>query len=67
MQLTYEYLDLDSIVKQVSDDSCGAISVFIGNTRDNFKGKRVVRLEYEAYTLMAEAKIAEIIQEARNT
>ncbi len=31
----------------------GAISVFMGVTRDNFEGKRVTRLEYEAYEEMA--------------
>ncbi|CAG9328298.1 unnamed protein product [Blepharisma stoltei] len=62
--LTYEPLNLDYYVSQASDPSCGAISVFIGTTRDNFDGKRVVRLEYEAYAPMAERKINKIIEEA---
>jgi hypothetical protein len=37
----------------VPDPGAGAISLFIGTTRDNFEGKHVVRLEYEAYIPMA--------------
>lgn len=33
--------------------SAGAVSSFIGTTRDTFYGKRVIRLEYEAYTPLA--------------
>eukprot|EP00013_Stygamoeba_regulata_P016977 CAMPEP_0177671884 /NCGR_PEP_ID=MMETSP0447-20121125/24994_1 /TAXON_ID=0 /ORGANISM="Stygamoeba regulata, Strain BSH-02190019" /LENGTH=206 /DNA_ID=CAMNT_0019179411 /DNA_START=669 /DNA_END=1289 /DNA_ORIENTATION=+ len=33
--------------------SCGAVSCFIGTTRDSFHGKKVLRLEYEAYEPMA--------------
>ena len=38
---------------------------FVGITRDHFEGKKVIRLEYEAYEAMALAqmrKIADIIQ-----
>ena len=41
----------------VQDDGAGAIATFTGVTRDNFDGKRVVRLDYEAYALMAEKKL----------
>ncbi|RKH36761.1 molybdenum cofactor biosynthesis protein MoaE, partial [Corallococcus llansteffanensis] len=34
-----------------------------GAVRDQTKGRRVLRLEYEAYAPMAEAKLAEIGQE----
>ena len=32
---------------------CGAVSTFIGTTRNTFEGKKVVRLEYDAYIPMA--------------
>jgi len=32
---------------------CGGIDVFIGTVRDVTKGKRVIRLEFEAYDKMA--------------
>lgn len=36
--LTYDRLDVDSIVKSVSNDSTGATAVFIGTTRNTFQG-----------------------------
>ena len=37
-----------------------------GTTRDNFDGKKVLRLEYEAYIPMAEKKMKEICQLIRD-
>lgn len=53
VEIVEEELNLDSYVAFVSDPSAGAISTFVGVTRDNFDGKRVTHLEYEAYTPMA--------------
>ena len=36
------------------------IFILTGTTRDNFEGKKVLRLEYEAYAPMAEKKMQEI-------
>ena len=57
VQLTTSPIDKTDILKLVGDDSAGAVSSFIGTTRDNFGGKKVVRLEYEAYEPMARAEI----------
>lgn len=48
----------------VSDPSCGAISTFAGTTRDNFAGKKVVRLSYEGYIPMAEKELRKLCKEA---
>jgi molybdopterin synthase catalytic subunit len=37
----------------------------LGTTRDNFDGKRVLRLEYEAYKEMAEKEMKNICAELR--
>ena len=52
-----EDLCLQSLVERVQADSAGAVVTFSGVTRDNFKGKRVLHLEYEAYKPMAERKL----------
>lgn len=39
--LTRDILNIKEITEIVSDNSCGAISVFVGTTRDNFEGKKV--------------------------
>lgn len=36
--LSYESLNVDKITKSVGDDSAGATVVFIGTTRNSFKG-----------------------------
>jgi molybdopterin synthase catalytic subunit len=54
VELTHNTLDvLDLTFSRVRDPACGAISTFLGVTRDNFNGKRVSRLEYDAYVPMA--------------
>ncbi len=45
VQECYEYC--------ANDPSCGAVSSFVGITRNNFQGKTVLRLSYEAYESMA--------------
>ena len=44
--------------------SCGAISSFAGITRDNFSGKKVMRLSYEGYIPMAEKELRKLCDEA---
>lgn len=42
------------------------MSLFVsGTTRNNFEGKKVTQLEYEAYTPMAEGEIKKICMDMR--
>ena len=66
IEITYQPLDPDRITAQVRQDANGAVVTFLGTTRDNFEGKRVVRLEYEAYEDMALKKLEEIRRELRS-
>lgn len=45
LKLTKDKLDLEAIQDLVVDESCGAVSIFIGTTRDNFDNKKVGVLE----------------------
>mmetsp|Transcript_10863 Transcript_10863/g.16704 ORF Transcript_10863/g.16704 Transcript_10863/m.16704 type:complete len:163 (-) Transcript_10863:2142-2630(-) len=47
-----------------ADPSCGAISSFVGTTRNTFQSKKVLRLWYEAYTPMAEKEMRKLCSEA---
>jgi molybdopterin synthase catalytic subunit len=49
-----EPLQLTRYTEFVADPGAGAIATFSGVTRDNFQGKSVLKLEYEAYVPMAE-------------
>ena len=51
--LTSQPLDIAAITQSVTRPRGGAISTFLGTTRDSFEGKEVIALEYEAYDAMA--------------
>jgi molybdopterin synthase catalytic subunit len=61
--LSDQALDVDGIRRRVEAPSCGAVLVFLGETRDRHGGKRVVRLEYEAWPELAIAEMERIIEE----
>ena len=46
-------LSPDAPVREVAGADCGAVVTFVGTVRADNHGKRVVRLEYEAYPEMA--------------
>lgn len=48
------------VEEKVRGPGCGAVVSFLGTVRDLSRGKRIQRLEYEAYPGMAEKKMAEI-------
>jgi len=59
-RLTEERIDLAEVVAEVEDERAGAIATFVGTVRADSRGRRVVRLEYEAYEGMAEEVMAEL-------
>uniref|UniRef100_A0A7S4NT59 Molybdopterin synthase catalytic subunit n=1 Tax=Paramoeba aestuarina TaxID=180227 RepID=A0A7S4NT59_9EUKA len=62
--LTSEIINVQQQMEDVSDPGCGAISSFLGVTRNNFNGKVVLLLEYECYETMALKKMKEIGHQA---
>ena len=63
--ITHSPLDVGAISASVTDANTGATSLFVGTTRDNFEGKTVVKLEYEAYEPMAAKEIQKICEAVR--
>ena len=59
-RVTEAPLSLGEVVTAVSGPGLGGVVTFTGTVRDATKGRRVVRLEYEAYAPMAERKLAQI-------
>ncbi len=53
-------LALAEVVDAVAASGLGGVVTFTGTVRDASRGRRVLRLEYEAYGPMAERKLAEI-------
>lgn len=63
VEITAIPLDPEQITAKVRKDTNGAVVTFLGTTRLFSEGKRVVKLEYEAYEEMALKKLEEIRQE----
>ena len=65
-RVTTEPLDVQQINHLVKRPTDGAVVTFDGIVRNNFDGRQVRHLEYEAYASMAEKKMAEIAEEVRD-
>jgi len=59
-------IDVKAVIQSVAVPEAGAIGIFIGTTRDHSDGKRVLRMEYDAYVPMAEKMMAQIENEIRS-
>ncbi|XP_043793174.1 molybdopterin synthase catalytic subunit isoform X2 [Apis laboriosa] len=66
VKLQQEELNIEYIIDLVTASNCGAISNFIGITRDNFDNKKVLKLEYEAYEPMALKEMNNICSKIRS-
>ncbi|KYM85081.1 Molybdopterin synthase catalytic subunit [Atta colombica] len=66
VKLQQEELNIAEIMELVTFPNCGAISNFIGITRDNFENKKVIKLEYEAYESMALKEMTNICNKIRS-
>lgn len=55
-------LDVNICCQSVKDSSAGGNTLFVGTVRDQTKGKRVLRLDFEAYEPMAIKEMTKIAQ-----
>ena len=60
--ITDKPIETERLIKSVESPGAGAIITFNGLVRNNAEGKQVLRMEYEAYTKMAEKLMAELIE-----
>jgi len=58
-------IDLNEALEYVRDDSCGAVTVFEGNIRNENEGEAVVELEYEVYDALFRKMVGVLIEEAQ--
>ncbi|MFT6972648.1 MAG: molybdopterin synthase catalytic subunit [Roseivirga sp.] len=65
IHITSEKLDPQLAVDLVNYPACGGIVTFVGTVRDQTKGKRVLKLEFEAYEPMALKEMQKIADEAK--
>ena len=60
IRLQAESIRLEDLVQAVQDDAHGAVAIFLGTVRDHNIGRKVLYLEYEAYTDMAVREMEKI-------
>ncbi len=65
IEITEKKIDVAVLLESVLVPEAGGIDIFLGTTRNHSRGKKVVRLEYEAYIPMAVKIIDQIENEIR--
>jgi molybdopterin synthase catalytic subunit len=63
--VTNQPIDLDELVRFVTNPEAGAVATFIGTTRNNNEGRQVIALDYEGYPEMAEKELRRIGEDAK--
>ena len=64
IKISEKPLDIVACIDWIKSPTCGGIDVFIGTVRNSTKGKRVLRLEFEAYEKMALLEMEKIAEQA---
>lgn len=59
-----EDFSIDMELKKIKNDECGASVIFLGTVKSPMGGKKVIKLELDAYVEMAEKKLEEIERDA---
>ncbi len=62
-KLTQDPIELRELTDFVADPGAGAMTTFVGTTRNTNDGRHVIRLEYECYPGMAEKEMLKIASE----
>lgn len=60
VKLVSEKINIDAILDAVEDHSAGGVALFLGRVRNHAEGRRVTKMDYEAYPEMALKKMQEI-------
>ena len=63
--ITEKPFDPNNFTEAVKGPENGAVVTFLGTTREETAGKKVLYLEYESYNPMASEKLHEICDEIR--
>ncbi len=64
-RVTDKPINLQELVDWVGDPAAGAIATFIGTTRNNNEGRKVIALDYDGYPEMAEKELRRIGADAQ--
>ena len=59
-----EHIDLNEAYAYLNSPDAGAVNLFVGTVRNQTKGKEVVRLDFEAYNIMALKQMEHLANQA---
>ena len=63
VRITRKPISLEALISRVHRERDGAVVTFLGTIRSPSDGRKVLRIEYEAYTEMARTRLAQIVKE----
>ncbi|MCJ7510453.1 MAG: molybdenum cofactor biosynthesis protein MoaE, partial [Dehalococcoidia bacterium] len=63
IRINADPLEPQPFIEHVRRDESGAVALFLGVVRNNNLGRRVLHLEYDAYTVMDEKKLRQVAEE----
>jgi molybdopterin synthase catalytic subunit len=63
--LTNNAINTEDLLTRARHPNAGAVVLFLGTTRELTGGRQTVSLDYEAYSEMAEERLADLESEAR--
>lgn len=66
-RMTDQPLDMDSLLRETDNETCGALVVFAGVVRNHHQGKGVRGMRYSAYGPMAEKVLRDLEAETLET
>ncbi|MBU2913684.1 molybdenum cofactor biosynthesis protein MoaE [Reichenbachiella agariperforans] len=64
IEITSKTIRTSELIDYVKEGGAGAINVFIGTTRNQTAGKKVIKLDFEAYEPMAVKELQKIADRA---
>ena len=64
VELTYNELDTDQLMRRVKSPRAGANVLFLGTTRDTFQSRAVAQLSYTSYAPLALRTMTDIARDA---
>lgn len=65
IRLTYDPIDIDTVLTSVNRPEAGGMVLFLGTTRRETEGRQTASLDYECYPEMAERQLSDLESEAR--
>jgi molybdopterin synthase catalytic subunit len=65
IELTHNEIDYAALTEKARSHQAGAVILFLGTVREMTRDRQTVALDYDAYPEMAQVKMQEIVDEAR--